>query len=86
MLEEEKTTAEKLNGFSAPVLATGKLKELPHRSLSSQSKTEALSLAEVAGKEAFKQINTQNSYEFIDLAEWIQRKSNMQLLAAVGSL
>lgn len=63
MLEEEKTTAEELNGFSAPVLTTGKLKELPHRSLSSQGKTEALSLTEVAVKEALKQINTQNSYE-----------------------
>lgn len=86
MLEEEKTTAEKLNGFSAPVLTTGNLKELPHRSLSSQGKTEALSLAEVAIKEALKQINTQNSYESIGLEEWIQRKSNMQLLAVVGSL
>lgn len=65
VLEEEKTTAEKLNGFSAPVLTSGKLKELPHRSLSSQGKMEALSLTEVAVKEALKQINTQNSYESI---------------------
>lgn len=65
MLEEEKTTAEKLNGFYAPVLTTGKLKELPHRSLSSQGKTEALSLTKVPVKEVLKQISTQNSYESI---------------------